>query len=103
MTTDEIMALADSYADWRAVDSHDFGYQEPPADYPGTPEIKTSREALRAAIEALQADARRYRRLRDNDHTELYCSWVDEMLNMPDADSDEFDSAIDAAMALDKS
>jgi hypothetical protein len=47
MTTDDIMALADTYAGWRTA-----GDWQP------------FRDILKDAIEALQADARRYRWLR---------------------------------------
>ena len=61
---------------------------------------KIAAQALRdlaAQVEALQADAQRYRHIRDNDFTELYCSWIDELLNAKEVDADEFDAAIDAA------
>lgn len=63
--------------------------------------VLMERKAKSAAPQPLQAedakDAERYRKLRNNDMTELYCSWIDEMLCIPDADAAEFDAAIDAA------
>lgn len=91
MTTDEIMSLADTY--WGSAG----------------PNMATTRNALQAAIEALQKDAARYRWLRDeeSDTEEMFApgsynakyGLVDlgDMLTGAD-----LDATIDAAMALDK-
>lgn len=52
-----------------------------------------------ASMVPLQKDAARYRKLRDNDLTKLYCDWMDELLSSPETTfPEEFDAAIDAAM-----
>lgn len=93
MTTDEIMALVGEYAEsnrrWEGPDS--FTYVK-----------------LRSAIEALQADAARYRWLRGrNDIQEVdppgpYVVQEDRYGNVQFLSATEADEAIDAAMALDK-
>lgn len=93
MTTDEIMALVGEYAEsnrrWEGPDS--FTYVK-----------------LRSAIEALQADAARYRWLRGrNDSQEVdppgpYVVQEDRYGNVQFLSATEADEAIDAAMALDK-
>ena len=55
MTTDELMALADRYAN-----AHQLGHQLP---YGGLKSID-AREALRTALEAVVEDAARYRAVR---------------------------------------
>lgn len=70
MTTDEIMALVDEYA-WR----HE--YDQPNGTYYAK-ECKAARIALQSAIEALQADAARYRWLHDHECNSLYLTRNDE-------------------------
>jgi hypothetical protein len=89
MTTQEIMALADDYVSMKRY----------------LAESPRARERLQSAIEALQADARRYRWLRND----LYKNDVviDEALIRFEVigacpTEQQFDAAIDAAMALDK-
>jgi len=81
MTTDEIMALADEYAE---------GYLSAPVGA-----IIQMRSNLRTAIDSLVADAARYRWLREHPawETEAFLSGLT---------AEQFDAAIDAAMELDK-
>lgn len=84
MTTDEIMALADEYSDAH-LQMVTQGGLDP----------LVFRDSLQSAIEALQADAARYRWLRDDaphpflDRLRCY-------------GSDCWDQEVDALMALDK-
>lgn len=87
MTTDEIMALADKYAE----SDVDFVLL-------GDPDPKPFRDALQSAIEALQADAARYRWLRDDDRGRALSMGAIEWTGKKEL----ADAAIDAAMALDK-
>jgi hypothetical protein len=89
MTTNEIMALAERMA---YVYANEYTHATCPA--------AAEHEALRSAIEALQADARRYRWLQYSKWTEsAYPDVWREITN----DYGGLDAAIDAAMALDKS
>lgn len=67
MTTDEIMALADEYSDAH-LQMVTQGGLDP----------LVFRDSLQSAIEALQADAARYRWLRDHECNSLYLTRNDE-------------------------
>ena len=81
MTTDEIMAMVEEYAFSRGA----------------------HRQNIRSAIEAMQADAARYRWLKENCAYEIGGIGDMELLFKCDFENyNNFDKAIDAAMALDK-
>lgn len=97
MTTDEIMALADEYSDAH-LQMVTQGGLDP----------LVFRDSLQSAIEALQADAARYRWLRGrNDSQEVdppgpYVVQDDRYGNVQFLGATEADEAIDAAMGIDK-
>jgi hypothetical protein len=115
MTTDEIMALADSYAFEAAYPVRNASVAT--GDYLSP--VKDAREAIRAAIEALQADASRFLKLGAlvafGDWGIRYSDgdcWVDDVPDLRarlDAEAvsgvvmEYSQERIDAAMALDKS
>jgi hypothetical protein len=56
-TVESLMALARDHADWVALDSAENGYQQPPAEYPSTPEVAASLHTFESALrEALRAE-----------------------------------------------
>lgn len=92
MTTDEIMALADEYSDAH-LQMVTQGGLDP----------LVFRDSLQSAIEALQADAARYRWLRESRDDGFWkCHEKDGEGGSILKYGVDLDSAIDAAMGIDK-
>jgi hypothetical protein len=91
MTTDEIMALVDRFAYEVCYPAYFQSASTTNIPFP----VQDVRASLRTAIEALQADAARYRWLRSSNAS-------NEWNRLGHYGVDALDSAIDAAMALDR-
>jgi hypothetical protein len=106
MTTQEIMALANECEEWaEAYSASQSRYSSADVDnvIAIRDELRKARAALQSAIEALQADAQRYRwlRVQTAEHPLHVCKF-DPSIGRVVLFRLALDAAIDAAMALDK-
>jgi hypothetical protein len=106
MTTDEIMALADEFGKACHEECSAYWLDSPMSEEQARAESERQRSILRSAIEALQADAARWRWAKvfvsgdDNDEANKRTALLAAQYFVGVKD---VDAAIDAAMALDKS